>query len=40
MRGKIITQATAELERFKELVETYGVDFSKSPKKVIKVQGI
>ncbi len=33
MRKKIITQAKAELERFKELVETCGVDFSKSPKK-------
>ena len=33
MRGKIIMQATAELERFKELVETCGVDFSKSPNK-------
>ena len=33
MRGKIITQATAELERFKELVESCGFDFSKSPKK-------
>jgi len=40
MRGKIIVQATAKLERFKELVETCGVNFSKSPKKVIKTQDI
>ena len=40
MRKKIITQAKAELERFKELVEIYGVDFSKSLKKVIKAQDI
>ena len=33
MRGKIITQASAELERFKELVEVYGVDFSKLQKR-------
>lgn len=33
MRKKIITQAKAELERFKELVETCGVNFSKSPNK-------
>ena len=33
MRGKIITQASTELERFKELVEICGVDFSKSPNK-------
>ncbi len=33
MRKKIITQTKAELERFKELVETYGFDFNKSPKK-------
>ena len=39
MRGKIITQATAELERFKELEETCGVDFSKSPQiRAIKTQ--
>lgn len=40
MRKKLITQAKAELERFKELVEIYGVDFSRSPKKVIKTRGI
>lgn len=40
MRKKLITQAKAELERFKELVEIYGVDFSRSPKKVIKTGGI
>ena len=33
MRKKIITQAKAELERFKELVDIHGVDFNKSPKK-------
>jgi hypothetical protein len=36
MRKKFITQVKVELERFKELVETFGVDFSKSPKRVIK----
>ena len=40
MRGKIITQATVELERYKELVETCGVDFSKSPNKVVKARNI
>ena len=34
MQGKIITQATAELEKFKKLVEMYGVDFSKSNEKI------
>lgn len=33
MREKIITQATTEIEKFKELVETCGVDFGKSPNK-------
>jgi len=33
MQGKIITQASAELERFKELVETCGVNFSKLQKR-------
>ena len=40
MRKKIIKQAKAELESFKELVDIYGVDFNKSTKKVIKLQGI
>jgi hypothetical protein len=33
MRGKIITQASTELERFNELVETCGVNFSKLQKR-------
>jgi len=36
MRKKFITQAKVESERFEELVETFGVNFIKSPKRVIK----
>jgi len=36
MRKNFITQAKVEPERFKELVENFGVDFIKSPKRVIK----
>ena len=36
MQKKIITQTKAELERFKELVETCRVDYSKLPKRIIK----
>ena len=33
LEPKNIIHWMTNLERFKELVETYGVDFSKSPKK-------
>jgi len=33
MSRRIMQETQTELEKFKELVETYGVDFSKSPKK-------
>lgn len=33
IRRRIMQETQTELEKFKELVETYGVDFSKSPKK-------